>query len=113
MSTKRTKRYGSRASRAPYPFEGGYTLERVDGGTKVTFFLNVQPSGILVDESTYRVWQLFYMSGAAYYFDIGRLNVYQALLWKPTADGRSTEPWSRAYLYGILSEEFPGAASGK
>jgi|SRR3990172_1024532 len=25
----------------PYPFEGGYTLEPVDGGTKVTFLLRV------------------------------------------------------------------------
>lgn len=61
-----------------------------------------------VDESTYRVWQL-YMSGAAYYFDIGRLNVYQSLLWKPSADRRSTAPWSRAYMYGISSEELPVA----
>ena len=32
----------------PYPFEGGYDLEPVDSGTKVTFFLNVQPSGVLM-----------------------------------------------------------------
>ncbi|MBI2531731.1 MAG: hypothetical protein HYW03_05860 [Deltaproteobacteria bacterium] len=49
------------------------------------------------------------MSGAAYYFDIGRLNVHQALLWKPTADRRSTAPWSRAYMYGFSTEEVPGA----
>ena len=65
-----------------------------------------------VDDSTYRVWQL-YMSGAAYYFDIGRLNVHQALLWKPTADRRSAAPWSRAYMYGFSTEEVPGAASAK
>jgi cyclopropane-fatty-acyl-phospholipid synthase len=51
-----------------------------------------------VDEPTFRVWQLF-MSGAAYYFDIGRLNVYQTLLWKPTAEGHHHVPWSRADLY--------------
>ena len=32
----------------PYPFEGGYALESVDGGTKVTFFLRVQPRGVLM-----------------------------------------------------------------
>jgi cyclopropane-fatty-acyl-phospholipid synthase len=62
-----------------------------------------------VDEFTYRVWDL-YMSGAAYYFDTGRLNVHQALLWKPTANGRSTAPWSRAYLYEGSPEALPGSA---
>lgn len=51
-----------------------------------------------VDEPTFRVWQLF-MSGAAYYFDIGRLHVYQTLLSKPTPGGHHHVPWSRAYLY--------------
>lgn len=51
-----------------------------------------------VDESTFRVWQL-YMTGAAYYFDIGRLNLYQAVLSKPALDGSRKTPWSRAYLY--------------
>ena len=51
-----------------------------------------------VDESASRIWQLF-MSGAAYYFDIGRLNVYQTLLSKPTAGGPSKIPWSRTDLY--------------
>lgn len=58
-----------------------------------------------VDEPTFRVWQLF-MNGAAYYFDIGRLNVYQTLLSKPTAEGCSRVPWSRADLY------LDGTASG-
>lgn len=58
-----------------------------------------------IDEPTFRVWQLF-MSGAAYYFDVGRLNVYQTLLSKPTAEGRCRVPWSRADLY------LDGAASG-
>jgi cyclopropane-fatty-acyl-phospholipid synthase len=62
-----------------------------------------------VDEVTYRVWQL-YMSGAAYYFDTGRLNLYQSLLWKPTADGRLVAPWSRAHLYaGEASVQDPAA----
>lgn len=51
-----------------------------------------------VDEVAFRVWRL-YMSGAAYYFETGRLNVYQALLSKPTGEGRSHVPWSRADLY--------------
>jgi cyclopropane-fatty-acyl-phospholipid synthase len=51
-----------------------------------------------VDESTYRVWRL-YMSGSAYGFFTGRLNVYQALLAKPDAQGRSGLPWTRADWY--------------
>src|SRR5512142_922538 len=51
-----------------------------------------------VDESTYRVWRL-YMSGSAYGFSTGRLNVYQALLAKPDAQGRSGLPWTRADWY--------------
>lgn len=31
----------------PYPFEGGYALEPVAGGTRVTILLNVQPTGII------------------------------------------------------------------
>lgn len=31
----------------PYPLEGGYAVEPVDGGTRVSFFLSVQPSGVL------------------------------------------------------------------
>lgn len=51
-----------------------------------------------VDEPTYRVWRLF-MSGSARGFTTGRLNVHQALLVKPDADGRSGLPLTRAYLY--------------
>ena len=51
-----------------------------------------------VDEPTYRVWRL-YMSGSAYGFSTGRLNVYQALLAKPDAQGRSGLPWTRADWY--------------
>lgn len=51
-----------------------------------------------VDELTFRVWELF-MTGAAHYFDIGKLNVYQALLSKPTGDGCARLPLSRADLY--------------
>jgi cyclopropane-fatty-acyl-phospholipid synthase len=36
-----------------------------------------QPVAI-VGEATYRVWRL-YMTGSAYYFDEGSLNVYQIL----------------------------------
>jgi hypothetical protein len=49
------------------------------------------------DEATYRVWRLF-MSGSAYGFQVGRLNVYQALLAKPRA-GASNLPLTRADWY--------------
>jgi len=51
-----------------------------------------------VDEPTYRVWRLF-MSGSAYGFDVGRLNLHQALLVRPGADGRSGIPLTRADWY--------------
>ena len=55
----------------------------------------------VVDESTYRVWRLF-LSGSAYGFATGPLNVYQALLLKPD-EGQSGLPltrgdWYRQYL---------------
>jgi len=52
-----------------------------------------------VDEPTYRVWRL-YMSGSAYGYAAGRLNVYQTLLVKPDPQGRSGLPWTRADWYG-------------
>ncbi len=55
-----------------------------------------------VDEPTYRVWRLF-MSGSAYGFDVGRLNVHQALLVRPGKDGRSGLPLTRMDWY--TSEE--------
>ncbi len=51
-----------------------------------------------VDEPTYRVWRLF-MSGSAYGFSAGNLNVYQSLLVKQDAQGRSGLPWTRADWY--------------
>ncbi len=51
----------------------------------------------VVDEPTYRVWRLF-MSGSAYGFSVGRLNVYQALLVKPD-QGDSRLPLTRADWY--------------
>lgn len=51
-----------------------------------------------VSEPTYRVWRLF-MSGSAYGFSAGRLNVYQSLLVKQDAKGRSHLPLSRADWY--------------
>ena len=51
-----------------------------------------------VDEATYRVWRLF-MSGSAYGFATGRLNVYQALLVKPDRQGRSGLSLTRADWY--------------
>jgi cyclopropane-fatty-acyl-phospholipid synthase len=51
-----------------------------------------------VDEPTYRVWRLF-MAGSAHGFAVGRHNVYQALLVKPDASGRSGLPLTRADWY--------------
>lgn len=51
-----------------------------------------------VDEPTYRVWRLF-MSGSAYGFSAGKLNLYQTLLVKPDGQGRSGLPWTRADWY--------------
>jgi len=50
-----------------------------------------------VDEPTYRVWRLF-MSGSAYGFQIGRLNVYQSLLVK-SIHGKSNLPLTRTDWY--------------
>ena len=51
----------------------------------------------VVDEVTYRVWRLF-MSGSANGFKTGHLNVYQALLVKPS-QGNAGLPLTRADLY--------------
>ncbi len=51
-----------------------------------------------VDEFTYRIWRLF-MSGSSHGFSRGRLNVYQALLVKPTTRGESKLPLTRADWY--------------
>lgn len=51
-----------------------------------------------VNEPTYRVWRLF-MSGSAYGFATGDLNVYQTLLVKPDTDGASHLPLSRKDWY--------------
>ncbi|MBX2991809.1 MAG: class I SAM-dependent methyltransferase [Bacteroidetes bacterium] len=49
------------------------------------------------DETTYRVWRL-YMSGSAYWFWRGKLNVYQSLLVK-SVDGVSNFPLTRNDWY--------------
>jgi cyclopropane-fatty-acyl-phospholipid synthase len=51
-----------------------------------------------VDEPTYRVWRLF-MSGSAYGFTHGRLNLYQTLLVRPGEQGQSGLPLTRADWY--------------
>lgn len=51
----------------------------------------------LTDEATYRIWRL-YMAGSAYFFRIGRLNVFQSLLVKPE-HGESNLPLTREDLY--------------
>jgi cyclopropane-fatty-acyl-phospholipid synthase len=52
----------------------------------------------LVDEPAYRVRRLL-MSGSAYGFNTGRLNVYQALLVRPDAAGQSGLPLTRVDWY--------------
>ncbi|MAF52509.1 MAG: class I SAM-dependent methyltransferase [SAR202 cluster bacterium] len=59
-----------------------------------------------VNEPTYRVWRLF-MSGSAHGFNVGRLNVYQALLAKPGLGGAADLPLTRADLYAGLPAEPP------
>lgn len=59
---------------------------------------NYRQARQLVGEPTYRVWRLF-MSGSAYGFTVGRLNLYQALLVKPEAGGNSGLPLTRADWY--------------
>jgi cyclopropane-fatty-acyl-phospholipid synthase len=51
----------------------------------------------VVDEKTYRIWRL-YLAGAARRFEIGRLNVYQALFVKPTGS-KSGLPLTRQDWY--------------
>jgi len=55
----------------------------------------------VVDPATYRVWRLF-LSGSAYAFATGPLNIYQALLLKPD-QGRSGLPLTRADWYPMAS----------
>lgn len=51
-----------------------------------------------VDEPIYRTWRL-YMSGSAYGFSAGNLNLYQTLLVKSQDDGRSGLPLRREDWY--------------
>jgi len=55
-----------------------------------------------VDEPTYRVWRL-YMSGAAYRFKVGRVNVYQSLLVRQDTKGHSLQPLTREDWYSTES----------
>jgi cyclopropane-fatty-acyl-phospholipid synthase len=52
-----------------------------------------------VDEATYRVWRLF-MSGSAYGFSSGKLDVFQTLFVKHDGLGQSGLPLSRQDWYG-------------
>lgn len=51
----------------------------------------------LVGELKYRIWRL-YLAGSAYYFQCGKLDLYQSLLLKP-ANGRPGFPLTRADWY--------------
>lgn len=52
----------------------------------------------LVGEPTYRVWRL-YMAASAHRFATGYISIAQSLLARPTADGASSLPLTRADLY--------------
>lgn len=52
----------------------------------------------LVGETKYRIWRL-YLAGSAYYFQAGKLDLYQALLVK-NENGRSGLPLTREDWYG-------------
>lgn len=56
-----------------------------------------------VNEPTYRVWRL-YMAGSALGFEQGRLAIYQTLLIKLDADGRSGLPLTRRDWYAALAD---------
>lgn len=60
-------------------------------------------------ESIYRTWRLF-MTASAYGFTTGRINVYQAVLGKPDAQGRSGLPLSRADIYSDASDARPSSS---
>lgn len=61
----------------------------------------------LVDESSYRAWRL-YMASSAFGFDIGRVKLYQTLLVRPDAKGRSDLPLTRADWYEESRQEAGG-----
>ena len=52
------------------------------------------------DERTYRIWRL-YMAGSAQGFRRGRMGVFQSLLSKPDAQGRTLLPATRRDLYRL------------
>ncbi len=56
----------------------------------------------IAGERTYRVWRL-YLSSCSYGFSSGHLNLIQALLVKPDAEGRSSVPLTRDYMHGDRS----------
>ena len=56
-----------------------------------------------VDEATFRVWRL-YMGGSAHGFASGQLAIYQVLLSKPDAVGRSDLPLTRRDWYDAKYE---------
>jgi len=58
---------------------------------------NAEQARSLVGELKYRVWRL-YLAGSAYYFQSGKLDLYQSLLVKPW-DGQSGMPLTRDDWY--------------
>jgi cyclopropane-fatty-acyl-phospholipid synthase len=58
---------------------------------------NAERAVKLVGETKYRVWSL-YLGGLAYYFQSGKIGLYQFLVAK-TQEGRSARPLTRADWY--------------
>jgi cyclopropane-fatty-acyl-phospholipid synthase len=58
---------------------------------------SAQQARALVGETKYRIWRL-YLAGSAYYFQSGKLDLYQSLLVK-TRDGNSGMPLTREDWY--------------
>ena len=52
-------------------------------------------------EATFRIWRL-YMAASAHAFRTARIGVVQILLARPTADGKSCHPRTRADLYALV-----------
>ena len=87
--------------------EAGFEVRDVENLREHYFFTLVQwlhrleanekQARNLVGELKYRIWRL-YLAGSAYYFQTGKLDLYQSLLVK-TADGSSGMPLTRKDWY--------------
>jgi cyclopropane-fatty-acyl-phospholipid synthase len=72
---------------------------------------NAEQARRLVDEVTYRIWRL-HMAGSAYFFQSGKLNLYQTLLVKNDR-GKSGLPLTRADGYAKQEKTTPQVDSAE